>query len=313
MYQRQSQNHGFFHCIVIHSDSTSAIARMCHSGAGPGQGRARNASRILYELFTLGVHGIRRLAELRWVKGDAGTPGNERADKLAGEAAGREKWSEVASLTYLKLRISEKFRKAKDEWHSNPKHHGTEEIPPPASKKPCMDRTKNAIARTAAQIWTGHWRSAVYFKRIEKRGDDRCWFCHERKMTRSRALLHCANDELRAAPVEAWEGKDPGSIRLLLNNPRWEKRLLRILELSGWEGWWKGTIWTKPGLLGWTGGSRGRQRRGSPSRALYTILFFPSVFPFKRAPSLELCSPRMLGSEDFLGVGLARVLFSSIS
>ena len=52
-------------------------------------------------------------------------------------------------------------------------------------------------------------------------------------MTRSHALLHCTNDNLRAARAEAWEGKDPGSIRVLLNNPRWERRLLRFLELSG--------------------------------------------------------------------------------
>ena len=52
-------------------------------------------------------------------------------------------------------------------------------------------------------------------------------------MTRSHALLHCTNDNLRAARTEAWEGKDPGSTRVLLNNPRWERRLLRFLELSG--------------------------------------------------------------------------------
>ena len=113
-----------------------------------------------------------------------------------------------------------------------------------------MGHTRNAIARTAAQIRTGHWRSTVYFKRIRRRGDDGCWFCHERKMTRSHALLHCTSDNLRAARAEAWEGKDPGSIRVLLNNPRWERRLLRFLELSGWEGWWKGKVWKKPGPLG---------------------------------------------------------------
>jgi hypothetical protein len=36
-----------------------------------------------------------------------------------------------------------------------------------------------------------------------------------------------------AAREEAWEGKDPGSVRVLLANPQWERRLLRFLELSG--------------------------------------------------------------------------------
>jgi hypothetical protein len=33
--------------------------------------------------------------------------------------------------------------------------------------------------------------------------------------------------------VEAREGRNPGGIRVLLSNPRWEGRLLRFLELSG--------------------------------------------------------------------------------
>jgi len=52
-------------------------------------------------------------------------------------------------------------------------------------------------------------------------------------MTRSHVLLHCLNDGLRVAREKAWEGKDPGGVRVLLANPRWEKRLLRFLELSG--------------------------------------------------------------------------------
>jgi len=39
--------------------------------------------------------------------------------------------------------------------------------------------------------------------------------------------------KVRAAREEAWGGKDPGSIRVLLSNPRWERSLLRFLELSG--------------------------------------------------------------------------------
>jgi hypothetical protein len=74
----------------------------------------------------------------------------------------------------------------------------------------------------------------VYFRRIRKRRDDRCWFCEgEARMTRSHALLHCPNATLAAARVEAWEGRNPGGVRVLLANPRWESRLLRFLELSG--------------------------------------------------------------------------------
>jgi len=52
-------------------------------------------------------------------------------------------------------------------------------------------------------------------------------------MTRSHVLLHCTNVKLRAAREEAWEGKDPGGIGVLPNNPRWERWLFRFLELSG--------------------------------------------------------------------------------
>jgi len=52
-------------------------------------------------------------------------------------------------------------------------------------------------------------------------------------MSRSHVLLHCSNARLSAARAEAWEGKDPGGVRVLLVNPRWEKRFLKFLELSG--------------------------------------------------------------------------------
>jgi hypothetical protein len=82
------------------------------------------------------------------------------------------------------------LRKAKTTWHDAPSHHGTKEIPPPPPEKPCLDKMRNTLARTVAQI-RGHWRSAVYPKRIRKMADDRCWFCQgPAKMTRSHVLLH---------------------------------------------------------------------------------------------------------------------------
>jgi hypothetical protein len=74
-------------------------------------------------------------AEITWVKEHAGTPGNESADALAGKAAEKVSWSTVTSLAYLKLRVSEKYRKSKEKWDKEPRHHGKKEIPPPPPKK----------------------------------------------------------------------------------------------------------------------------------------------------------------------------------
>jgi len=52
-------------------------------------------------------------------------------------------------------------------------------------------------------------------------------------MTRSHVLLHCPSERLRSARMEAWEGKNPEGVRVLLANPRWERRFVRFLELSG--------------------------------------------------------------------------------
>jgi hypothetical protein len=52
-------------------------------------------------------------------------------------------------------------------------------------------------------------------------------------MSRAHVLLNCRNHRVVAARAEAWEGKSPGTVRRLLADPRWEKRFVRFLELSG--------------------------------------------------------------------------------
>jgi len=52
-------------------------------------------------------------------------------------------------------------------------------------------------------------------------------------VTRLHVLLHCKNPKLVTARREAWEGKNPGGVPVLLANPQWERRFVRFLELSG--------------------------------------------------------------------------------
>jgi hypothetical protein len=111
------------------------------------------------------------------------------------------KTNPITSLTHLKSIIAGRYTDAKKAWSEEPGRTGKSSIgPPPPPKKSCLDRARNSLARTVAQIRTGHWRSAVYLKRIRKRTSDHCWFCNNknRKMTRSHVLLHCPEESLVA-------------------------------------------------------------------------------------------------------------------
>jgi hypothetical protein len=101
------------------------IARAQHTGA---QKTATKINRLLATLFL--QEG--RSAEIQWVKGHDGTPGNEKAGELAGKAAEKE----GPSIASLKLRISERFRAAMEAYprqRRDPPHHrrpSKERLPP---------------------------------------------------------------------------------------------------------------------------------------------------------------------------------------
>jgi hypothetical protein len=136
-------------------------------------------------------------------------------------------------------------------------------------------------------------------------------------MTRSHALLHCPNATLAAARVEAWEGRNPKAIGILLSSPRWESRLLRFLELSGVGRYVEEGVdedqahaekmdeWTV-----WEAEEEGARRSpGLLNRHHPSLLFFR---PFRFLTFVQTCkggpypakgAQRKLGAEDFFCCG----------
>jgi len=65
-------------------DSQAAIARLRHTQLGPGQALAMQAHAIAKRLHIQG-----RQHTIQWVPGHAGVEGNEKADQVAKQAAGK--------------------------------------------------------------------------------------------------------------------------------------------------------------------------------------------------------------------------------
>jgi hypothetical protein len=166
-------------------------------------------------------------------------------ESRAGEAAELPppRLANPVSIAWMRKTVSDQYTAAANiELSEKGKHT----ITPPPPKTSALDKGPNWEARLASQLRTNHWRSGVYLKRIRKRTHAGCWFCDDMylgdesgppKMTRIHVLLRCP--ALEDARREAWVDNTtgaftrPSSIGALLGNPRWEKRLLKFLSISG--------------------------------------------------------------------------------
>ena len=149
---------------LAHSDSQSAIARLQHTGPGPGQQVALEVSRILWQAPRQSQY-----TGLTWVKGHAGISGNEKADVLARSAASHSAWS--CRCRYVTL--SSECPKAT----IRPRTHGTPSLRTEAPRK-SLAGSDEELCRPGSQLYRKGGRSdsdgplAVHW--IRYRANDLC-------------------------------------------------------------------------------------------------------------------------------------------
>jgi hypothetical protein len=118
---------------------------------------------------------------------------------------------QFSPIAWLKERISQHFTIAKD----SETDKGKESITPPAPKKSFLDRASNRLARTVAQIRTGHWLFSPYLKRVRKNREEQvsdiCWWCGQYRMSSTHVVLRCIHPKLEGARNDFWDRPDEDS------------------------------------------------------------------------------------------------------
>jgi len=102
--------------------------------------------------------------------------------------------------------------------------------------------------------------------------------------------------------VEAREGRDPGGVRVLLSNPRWERRLVKFLELPGVGRVMANGVDEDEARAERMGGLYRKRRRGLWGAAylhLFSFLLFPS-FHVNEDSYSETCTQRIAEGDEFL-------------
>jgi hypothetical protein len=137
---------------TIHSDVQAAISRAGHTGTGPGQDRAIRVVKAVQRQLKQGWRTM-----IEWVPEHTGQ--SPRWGCSFRETK-RTNINCVAQRADLKTLCNGKIDK------------GKESITPPAPKKSFLDRASNRLAKTIAQIRTGHWLCAPYVKRVRKNREE---------------------------------------------------------------------------------------------------------------------------------------------
>jgi hypothetical protein len=119
--------------------------------------------------------------------------------------------------------------------------------------KESITQASNPLARTIAQIRTGHWLCAPYIKRVRKNREqvsDKCWWCGQYRMSRTHVFLRCMRPNLEGTRKDIWDRPD--------EDGRMRKRPTSVGQLFGKATWGKPLAdWITAKRVGLIGQDRG--------------------------------------------------------
>jgi ribonuclease HI len=182
--------------IIVLSDSQAALQRAQNDQLGPGQTLAREIIANAQELRDEGVE-----VTLQWVPSHIGIEGNERADKIAKEAAtkpappGMDRYS---SFSYITRQVKAQKRLETRDWLYKATYKGeikkrnraytlTESL----ELEPQISMIRKPLAKRFYQLKIGHAITASYLHRIKRSSTPRCWWCGATKQDIDHLLFEC--------------------------------------------------------------------------------------------------------------------------